>query len=519
MPSTTAAMKDPMYRLTMRIAALLFGLMYLPLSTAKKLVLFAGPHKAASASVETFFYNHASGYEGTNIADGLQGWLWPKVTKDLWVDNHVIDKREIFNVFVTQASNTTAQIILRQAIQDSWDASEYGIIIGTPEFDRVGLTPFTNRNGVLAMKGILDQVGVGPHDVTVVLNYRSPRRDQWISMWKHEDVDNHYKRFICKGNENELKEVLDTAMNPLKLAVEYRKQGWKVVLMDMSGINAMGKDISHAIACDVLEHTTCEGGFVVPIVQTYNENDGGDKDLHSLHDQELNDMDQLFRERDCYYDPLLSNDDGFEILYRDTIWQGCIKANEQEQKTQQELYQHLIDPGFLLGALKEQKGCSSVGSKMKNILVGDYNSMVVSTISVNDNDAGVIGAEDSAKEDAEMEDSKGDFQSPENPSLTPKRGRHHSPWLITFLVLMAVGFGIFQLTLMQRRNSRGVHVRARNQEFEDAQGQELDEIPGDHWSKPSYWTNQRKPSYWTDPPKPSYWKDPPEPSYPDGDII
>lgn len=398
------------------------------------------------------------------MAEGLEGWLWPKVNEDLWVDQHTpMEKSSIFNALVTQADNATAQIILKRAITDAWVASEHGIIIGTSEFDRIGKTGYTHRNGLLAMRGILQQLGLDPKDVTVVLNYRTPRRDQWISIWKHADADVHYYKFLCHGNEKELLELVDTSMNPLKLAQLYRKEKWNVVLMDMSGVDAMGKDISHAIACDVLEQTKCQDGFVVPVMQTYTEN-YGDKDFGSLGDKEQQDLDQIFLERDCYYEPSLRDDGGFQILYRDTIWQGCLRPeeSEEEEKTQQELYQHLSDPATLLDAIKAQKGCAKNGFKMNNVLVGkNYTSMVVSTI-------GTKKDEDGSTSEVDEEDVLEGLLGGEEPLLAKKSKNRDSPWLTAFLVLVAGFFGVYQLHLIQR-NGRRLHHGQHN----DQGGQEL----------------------------------------------
>lgn len=485
---------------------LLLFLLLLPIGgTAKKLVLFAGPHKAASVSVDLFFHNHASGYEDTYPAEGLAGWKWPTVTQDLWMDREQrMPTTDVLNALVTQAGNGTAQIILRQAIQNAWESAEHGIIVGTSEFDRVGNTPYTHMDGLEAMKGVVQQVQVNQEDVTVVLNYRTPRRDQWISMWKHADGDNHYKKFICKSDSRELLEDLDTAMNPLKLAVTYRRQGWNVVLIDMGGVAAMGKDISHVIACDVLEHTVCQDGVVIPVLQTYNANYGGGKGLHSLEERDQREMDQLFRERDCYYQPTLSNDNGFKILYKDTIWQGCLTSDRDGQKTQEELYQPLVDPEFMLGALKEQKGCSMGGPKMKNILVGDYESMVVSTIGTGTTDEngeeGIIHNEDATS--AQVEGSTEDMQ--ESPT------KHRSSWLPTILILSVVGFGVYQL-YVRRRDGRDFQFLRVSQDPDHYPSQELKVMSA------SDLLNKARLA--THPTGPSYWSDPPQPSYSDGDII
>lgn len=500
----------PRPRLFLRISSLLglssFFLLFFVLCIfpcrclAKKLVLFAGPHKAASVSVELFFYNHASEYEDTTPAEGLAGWKWPKLTQNLWIDpDHMMPMSDVLNALVTQANNITAQLILRQAIQTAWESAEHGIIVGTAEFDRVATTPYTHFDGLGAMKGVVQQLQVPPEDVTVILNYRTPRRDQWISMWKHAEGDDHYKKFMCKSDSRELEEVLDTAMNPLKLAVAYRKEGWNVVLIDMSGVNAKEKDVSHVIACDILEHTVCQNGLVIPILHSYTANYGGDKNLNSLEGRDQNEMDQLFRERDCYYEPALSNDRGFKILYRDTIWQGCLKTDRDGQKTQEQLYQPLVDPGFILGALKEQKSCSMGGPKMKNILVGDYESMLVSTIS-NANEHGEAGTIYNENANGQEEEFNTEDRQESNNSIIAQR----SSWWILVLLVSTLGCGVYKLCI-RRRN---------RQDFDHYPVQELTSVKG---IPASDLLDRAKRA--TQPAHSAYWSDAPRSSYSDGDMI
>jgi hypothetical protein len=484
---------------------------------AKKLVLFAGPHKAASVSVDLFFHDHASTYPNTYYAEGLDGWKWPTATQELWIDeDHRMPTSDVLNALVTQADNATAQLIIREAIQKAWDTSRYGIIVGTAEFDRVGNTPYTHYNGLEAMKGVIQQLQVPTEDIVVVLNYRVPRRDQWISMWKHADGDDHYKKFICKSDTRELEEDLETSMNPLKLAVAYRQEGWNVVLIDMGGVAAMGRDISHVIACDILENTVCQGGLVIPIMQTYNANSGGDKGLNSLPDRDQRDMDQLFRERDCYYQPILSNDPGFKILFKDTIWQGCLKGDGE--KTQQQIYEPLLDSDFLLGALKEQKSCSWGGPKMKNILVGNYESMVVSTIGKNNDEVGEQGIISNEGDASGQEQGSTMEATPQESEGNPAPTKHRSRFL-SFLLFTAVGYGVYQLYVRRRNGGRDIRFSQVNfQDPDQYPSQELKVMSArDLINRAKLANHAEEPSYWTDPPQPSYSDG--QPSYTDGDII
>lgn len=342
----------------------------------KRLVFFAGPHKAASKSVEKFFHLHASGYGGAAIAQGLEGWLWPAVEEDLWINGHPIEPQEVFNLLVSESSNATAQRILRTSIRDAWDASEFGVILGTPEFDRVGQTPFTKQNGLEAMKAVVYHLRLSPDDVTVVLNYRTPRRDQWISLWKHLERMAPYGYWLCNGNRDEQLEVLDTALNPLKLAEAYRKEYWKVALIDMGGVEEEELDVSHVLACEVLSHTTCDGGFVVPIMETYKENAKEVKEefVHAPSDADQEEIEKLFRERDCFYRDQLFDDTDFQVLHNASLWKHCYTDEKSEG-----LYSNYTDPNNLLDAMKSQRNCSGTGTSVPDLLVGDYSSSFLPT--------------------------------------------------------------------------------------------------------------------------------------------
>lgn len=407
-----------MLRRTSILLSCLFQLLLLAAQTVegKRLVLFAGPHAASAESVQTFFYNHASGAEGKEIATGLNGWRWPVVDAELWLEGLPLAKTAVFDALVKDADNATAQDVLLQAISKAWDASTNGIVVGTAEFDKVGDTLYSNLNGMEAMQSVVDHLQVRPENVTVVLNYVVPRLEQWLSIWRHADATgSHYKRFICGDNEPELYELLDTAMNPLELATRFRGEWWNVVLMDMGGVRAMGHDISHAIACNVLDGTTCQGGFVVPVTETYPD-PLDNVTLSSLDPTQHDEMDQLFRERDCYLEQFLKNDKGFKIQYKDTIWQGCIHSS-----TNEELYKHLDDDVVLLGAIRSQKRCSPNGNhKMETVLVSDdYESMIVSTI---------FGTDSS------------------------ENGTSNAAWVVPLLLFSLLGFGVFYVKRIKGNN-------------------------------------------------------------------
>ena len=74
-----------------------------------------------------------------------------------------------------------------------------GVIFGSEEFDRFGSTPWSHRNGMLAIYDILNMTQPGMDNFEIVVNYRTPRHEQWISIWKQLTRTNPipYQHYIC----------------------------------------------------------------------------------------------------------------------------------------------------------------------------------------------------------------------------------------------------------------------------------------------------------------------------------
>jgi hypothetical protein len=218
---------------------------------SKRVVFFAGPHKAASTSVEQWFYNYYTKQDSDQFA--LRHWKWPIIKGPL--SDQLDEQFKIFQELVQQPDNAELKEEIMVGIQEAFDASETGIIMGTEEFDQVG--HYATYGAVDSMTEILQRLGVAKEEVTVILNYRTPRLDQWISVWKH-DENPSYRSFMCDSQDdddlrNERIQSLATQMDPLFAARTFLKEGWTVKLIDMGGVIKANLDIINVIACDILE--------------------------------------------------------------------------------------------------------------------------------------------------------------------------------------------------------------------------------------------------------------------------
>mmetsp|Transcript_35160 Transcript_35160/g.85158 ORF Transcript_35160/g.85158 Transcript_35160/m.85158 type:complete len:538 (+) Transcript_35160:274-1887(+) len=294
----------------------------------KQLVLFGGPHKSASTSVEEFMAQWAEGgwKHGHPHTKALGYWRWPRV-----MGTYGTHGTKVFGRLVTEPSNDILHKSIMDSIAESMEEAENGVIVGTEEFDQVG--PDATYKALPAIKKVIRHLDLNNEDVTIVLNYRSPRLDQWVSIWKHEEgdfMDSTYEDFLCMSHNDPAErrrryDMLGAQMNPLGAAQVFLEEGWKVKLIDMGGVEAQDKDISHVIGCRVLLGG-CLDGFLGSLGDELPRENAVEKPFDELNDEESGKMEQLFENRDCGYQHSLQKwiESGqMEIEYQDSLWKTC----------------------------------------------------------------------------------------------------------------------------------------------------------------------------------------------------
>jgi hypothetical protein len=352
-----------------------------------KLVIFAGPHKAASTSVESFFYEYASGHSRTD-ADGhkkdnherkktfgLRYWLWPRVYGHVANETEPLEPYKIFGHLVTEPENDALEQEILEDIREAWNTKGLeGVIIGSELFDQIGeQAPY---DAMKALRKVVAYLNVKPNDVTVALNYRTPRVEHWASMWSHASKNVNYTKeyedWMC---DEELVpkhvEILATQMNPLNAAEAFVKEGWNVRLIDMEGVESSGRDVSHVVACDVVA-ARCADGAVLNHLNDNPHKNAVDAEFSALNEEQRNDTEQLFRSLDCAYEDFLRTNVKFGIIYNETVWQDC-------DPELADVYKRLKDePSTMYKALLSQVQCPAqrpIGAKnmvdMNEALTGE----------------------------------------------------------------------------------------------------------------------------------------------------
>lgn len=316
-------------------------------SDAKKnrLVIHAGPHKSASSSTQEFFVRHASDppNKPKRHHPSLSEWTWPT------------RKGKAFAPLVIQANSTELEQGIHDSILEAYrNSTTHNIILGSEEFDRFGTTLWSHRDGISAIQKLIDLLN--PDSVDIVVNYRRPRSEQWISIWKQlikrKRVNLKYAEYLCRADYQEmLWEYLDCVSNPIGLVnalLEKFAKRARIHILDMKGIEDADRDVPHVLACSILGADCTEDDSVrgIGLSPRLNQKSGDPE----LTDQQLQDMDWLFLQRDCTYSIPVQHHESLKIHYEKDMFTQCPDTvNLQFRNTT-----------FLLELLQSQVGCGSI---------------------------------------------------------------------------------------------------------------------------------------------------------------
>ena len=340
----------------------------------KRLVVLVGPHKAACTHVQNFFFSHLahlpkkgnSLVKGTSLA--LQEWAFPGRTG-----------KSFASLSLGIATPNQQEAALR-AIEMVWNQTNQHVMIATELLDVVGQAEFVCDSKPVLLK-ILERLGMSDefqhhthHPLDIVINFRTPRVDQWISTWKQmTEFENRktktYRGWMCR-NTSVAYELLHNAKDPfmivqtyVELLAEHNISG-KVHVISMSGVEQRGLDIAHVMACQVLG-VSCQDGWVQGISNETHRANVRTADPR-ITDQEREDIDWLLRQRDCAHAPkmlqLLQGDDPpLQIVNgHDDLWKDCPLAlvGLEISPRQREMRDSFRNTTFLMGLLRSQMNCS-----------------------------------------------------------------------------------------------------------------------------------------------------------------
>jgi hypothetical protein len=305
-----------------------------------QIVVIGGPRQTQDINIMKFFAKYASNGIGNDRSPSFSGWNWPTS------DSILLYRKPpylLFDLIVTDANDRVVQDLLLDVLRQSRSEAWHGVVIGSSSFERVGTNPASKLDPLAALKIIADGLQISPEDVTVVLNYRTPRVDHWNLVYETYFNESSYRDFLCSAIDAAEKwEFLDTIMNPLKVATEVIKDG---------------KDVGHALACTLMDGVSCDGEWI----RNINERAGGGVSssiLEDLSQEKRLQLENYFISRDCIYMYHLMGDDKFEVLHQSSLWETC-QHSEQGAEDAQRKYESLADTDFFLNLLKSQVDCAT----------------------------------------------------------------------------------------------------------------------------------------------------------------
>lgn len=269
-----------------------------------RLVLFAGPHKTASTSIQWFFSRNASDQAPNEKLPAFQNWTWPRFREPdngnrLYSLNRgwIPKKLKFYEGRINQGLNHS------------------NVVMGTENLC------FFESTGSIDL--ILEWTQIS--DPEMIVNYRTPRTDTWLSLWKQNTrvgANKPYENYTFYDYLFHAENPFPDQMNPLRLISKFVEQGWETHLMDMAGVQSDGLDISHTIACEILE-VPCDLGWVQGTdgqAVVRNERSG---DAH-LTDHQYRAFEYVLLQHDCsYVDTLQPYSHHLTIHHRQELWRRC----------------------------------------------------------------------------------------------------------------------------------------------------------------------------------------------------
>eukprot|EP00980_Cylindrotheca_fusiformis_P030150 scaffold24461_cov108-Cylindrotheca_fusiformis.AAC.2 len=161
----------------------------------------------------------------------------------------------------------------------------------------------------------------------VVVHMRNPRTDQLISAWKQNTQAGNrkqskyygwsFRRFMCsESSTRDVSKGLHLALNPIGLADDLvHKQGLPTYVVDMKGVAEQNLDICHVFACSILRADCTDENTWVRGVEREEVHANARMGDPTISDSQFEEMEHLFRQRDCAYGVELSNHPLFHFLY------------------------------------------------------------------------------------------------------------------------------------------------------------------------------------------------------------
>jgi len=321
----------------------------------QRLVIFAGPHKGASTSVESFFFSIFKNQQ--TIPEPFVNWSMPMLSEDLpWYTPITPNPKQYTYASRELGKNEQLNLAILHLIAHEYENNK-SVLLCAESFgaksNRIGDTFIRSASFSNLMP------------VDIVLNYRTTRVDHLISNWKQDrdekGAPSNFHKWLCSNK------YVDNLQDGKGLDVFGRAQlfldeGWRVILVDLGGVERDVLDVSHVIACNVLRVPCSENGDI----QGYSKSKQQSKDKLGKQNQregdtnitlhQYNGLDTILRQRDCLYAASFEESKSrgqMHFLHQHTLLTSC---DDKYHVDSPALQKALLSNEGILQLLRDQVG-------------------------------------------------------------------------------------------------------------------------------------------------------------------
>ena len=316
----------------------------------RRVVIFLGPSKSASSSVESFYETYASNDRiKKKVLPTFENWTYPifkngKLSlSDMRYSKNINQRQQIQNHLLKQQP-PDINLFLASEYLVSFDTNHmmdyllnWTTTTTTSSTTSTVTSTTTTNNNITRNERVL---------VDMIVHYRTPRISQFVSIWKQSTIGNKptsgytFTQWLCNNNNDNngngnngnsngnndditrsnnlvLHNKLSKHSNPLGLVLkllqtystsststDHNKKNYDVIinLIDMGGVTKESLDISHVIGCDIL-HVPCTNniGWIDGLYNITTNKNQRKKRQPDITLEQLDQLESIFRLRDCSY--------------------------------------------------------------------------------------------------------------------------------------------------------------------------------------------------------------------------
>lgn len=326
-----------------------------------KVVLLAGPHKAASTTIQWISTVYAS------MLNLQWEWLVPEsYSQDVWKWSQIKAFAPfVFTYYGTKdkAKNMTFAELkdtYKAEFQKQWYDGNNNILFGSEAIDLAVDPANKDRNVIDEIIDIVPKEAV--EYITTLVVYRSTRISHLKSLWKEIGVwhNSTFYEFLLH-EDNDAFPRFYHSIDSLGLAAAFLKKGIEVKLLDLSGVNTTDnkEELYKIFGCDIMglycavdddnkrmpvtisQHTPKDAKYLQSLMTTPQNVRHDNNYILNVTDDQMEQIDELMRRHDCMYEEWIHESDKLKILNGNDVMtnmKDCRTTFKGKEINQEELF-------------------------------------------------------------------------------------------------------------------------------------------------------------------------------------